>query len=316
MQKTIKNNLFWLIFGGVFLLSVLPYIFVNQWYIDLFSHFNVQYIIVLIVLLVFNFIKLQSKTATVLLSLTIIWNSIFIVPLYFNFDKRETNLSQRYSILCINLLSENQKYSDVNQFITNKKPDILVLLELSPRWENELNNVFSEYGYKKIRAEYDNFGIAVLSNLKMEAAIEYFGEHTPPSIVSNFTINEQKVTVLATHPVPPVNKLNFNKRNTQLNKIAVKCNRFSENLIVIGDFNTSSYSVHFRRFLKHTNLSDSRKGFGILPSWPADFFVAQTTLDHCLVGSNIHVTKRETGKNIGSDHLPVFMEFELLNKNE
>jgi endonuclease/exonuclease/phosphatase (EEP) superfamily protein YafD len=80
--------------------------------------------------------------------------------------------------------------------------------------------------------------------------------------------------------------------------------KLSEKLIIAGDFNTSSFSNHFSK-LTNGDLKDSRIGFGLLPTWPANYLMLQTTLDHFLVSKNLEVIERSTGKNIGSDHLPI-----------
>jgi endonuclease/exonuclease/phosphatase (EEP) superfamily protein YafD len=80
--------------------------------------------------------------------------------------------------------------------------------------------------------------------------------------------------------------------------------KLSEKLIIAGDFNTSSFSNHFSK-LTNGDLKDSRIGFGLLPTWPANYLMLQTTLNHFLVSKNLEVIERSTGKNIGSDHLPI-----------
>ena len=77
--------------------------------------------------------------------------------------------------------------------------------------------------------------------------------------------------------------------------------------MVVGDFNNSSFSTYFQK-LTETDLKDSRLGFGLLPTWPANISFLQTTLDHILVSENIQVLDRTVGENIGSDHLPISVE--------
>jgi endonuclease/exonuclease/phosphatase (EEP) superfamily protein YafD len=63
--------------------------------------------------------------------------------------------------------------------------------------------------------------------------------------------------------------------------------------------------------MEHGNLKDSRKGFGIASSWPTDHYIMRTTLDHFLLKGEIQVLKRTTERNIGSDHLPVYLKVKL-----
>ncbi|WP_394341613.1 endonuclease/exonuclease/phosphatase family protein [Salegentibacter salinarum] len=106
--------------------------------------------------------------------------------------------------------------------------------------------------------------------------------------------------------MPPLSQTTFDNRNMQLTNIISKRSQYSSNLIIAGDFNTSSFSNHFKILLSN-NLKDSRVGFGLLPTWPANYGILQTTLDHFLVSDDLQVIDRSTGPNIGSDLLPINM---------
>jgi endonuclease/exonuclease/phosphatase (EEP) superfamily protein YafD len=80
-------------------------------------------------------------------------------------------------------------------------------------------------------------------------------------------------------------------------------------VVVIGDFNSTPWSGRFREFLHQTDLRNSQRGFGLQPTWhaslPSPLMIA---IDHCLHSKSIATVKRATGSNIGSDHLPLFVE--------
>lgn len=138
----------------------------------------------------------------------------------------------------------------------------------------------------------------------MNSSIDYFELNDKPSIVADLNIGSDQFSLVATHPIPPINQHTFENRNKQLSNILNKRSKFSEKLIIAGDFNTSSFSNHFSK-LTNGDLKDSRIGFGLLPTWPANYLMLQTTLDHFLISKNLEVIERSTGKNIGSDHLPI-----------
>ena len=107
--------------------------------------------------------------------------------------------------------------------------------------------------------------------------------------MARFKFNHQDVTLLASHPPPPVGTYHFDYRNDQLTKLAERINSTEGELILTGDLNTSSYSTHFKKLVNSTDLIDTRAGFGILPSWPTWFPLANITLDHCLISSGLAV---------------------------
>ena len=239
-----------------------------------------------------------------------VWNISFISHFYFKSNNTDSVKKQNFSISSVNLYSSNSDYHLVKNYIEQENSDLLVLMELTPNWENKLNSIIDNYKYKLLIPRSDNFGIALLSKFPIDFKVDYFELNNKPSIIGDFVINNETITIIATHPIPPINQYTFKHRNKQLNYIVENRTKFSNNLIVIGDFNMSSFSPHFKSLVS-TGLKDTRIGFGILPTWPTNLRIMQTTLDHCLVSEKFNVLKRSTGSNIGSDHKPINVLLEI-----
>ena len=295
------------------LASILPSLFPNTWFIDIFSNFKLQLIIVSVLLFILNLFSNKSKTIGAILLIITVWNASFIHNLYDQYKFVQINKLRGTTIASINLLSSNNESKKVIDFIKTNNPDVLILLEYNSKWEKLLLETTSTYQFKKAEVRNDNFGIGYFSKIESEMAILNFDHTRVPSIKADLKINEQSLTIIATHPFPPVGQEMFESRNAHLKTLAKMRQEFSENLIVVGDLNTSSYSHHFQTLLSATNLKDSRNGFGILPTWPSNIQLLQTTLDHFLVSNTISVMRRGVGTNIDSDHLPILMEFRIDN---
>lgn len=304
MKILFLKKLTWILIVGVLFVSILPNIISNYWFIDIFSNFKLQYLIISIFLFLISLLFFNKKVlALILLSSTILWNSYFIAPYYFS-DNTALKSKKQVKISSINLLSSNSEIDLVQNYIFEEDPDILILMEFTPNWQFKLNPIIDNYKYKKLVPRNDNFGIALLSKYEMNSSIDYFELNDKPSIVAVLNIGSDQFSLVATHPIPPINQHTFENRNKQLSNILNKRSKFSEKLIIAGDFNTSSFSNHFSK-LTNGDLKDSRIGFGLLPTWPANYLMLQTTLDHFLISKNLEVIERSTGKNIGSDHLPI-----------
>lgn len=118
------------------------------------------------------------------------------------------------------------------------------------------------------------------------------------------------LTLVVTHPLPPL--AGFVVRNLQLAHIAKARQEWGPDVIVSGDLNISSWSPYFQDLVRESGLRDSQLGFGVQPSWPAGLLpVMRIPIDHVLVSENFVVLKRELGPDIGSDHLPVYVELGL-----
>jgi endonuclease/exonuclease/phosphatase (EEP) superfamily protein YafD len=77
---------------------------------------------------------------------------------------------------------------------------------------------------------------------------------------------------------------------------------------VLGDLNMTVWSPYYKSFVEKTKLHNTRTGFGILPTWPAQSPLLFIPLDHCLVSEDIKVLHTRTGRNVGSDHLPLITD--------
>ena len=290
--------------------SWLPHLFGNIWFVELFSHFKVQYTMLLTVLLaLYAFRKKLAATATLVL-ITLVFNLTFIYPFYLK-PKTNTTKDNKLKLLSINLFSSNTDSKKVIAYIKEQNPDFLVLLELTLEWASLLGEYKEQFPYFKVLPRNDNFGIAVFSKLKIDSKIKFLGPTATPSIITNLTAKKTALTIIAAHPVPPLGSAQLMSRNKQFIEIAKNRSSFSKHLIVIGDLNCSSFSSSFNTFLENSELKDSRAGFGLLPTWHTSMPFAQTTLDHCLVSKNITVLKRATGPNIGSNHLPISILIEF-----
>jgi endonuclease/exonuclease/phosphatase (EEP) superfamily protein YafD len=81
--------------------------------------------------------------------------------------------------------------------------------------------------------------------------------------------------------------------------------------ILLGDLNCVSWSPPLRRVCREGRMKDARKGFGVCATWPAPYAPLGCPIDHCLVSPEIHVRGFRTGANLGSDHLPIVVDFTL-----
>lgn len=307
-----RNIIYWVLLFGTGFISVIPHLLPQFWFADIFSHFKLQYSIFLLLLIPASFFLFRNKLfPLILVLLLLLWNSWFIIPLYMGESNEERASGEQLSILAMNLLASNTNYSGALELIAEKDPDLVILLEVSPQWEVQVKDLSIDFPFRHLVPQENNFGIGILSKSPLQTEVTYFNKNFPPSLLSRLDINGHRISILATHPVPPVSQTAFELRNEQLSALQEFSTLQDGNFILVGDLNTSSYSSHFNELLLKGELRDSRKGFGIAPTWPADLYFMRTTLDHFLLKGPMNVLERTTENDIGSDHLPIFLTLEL-----
>ena len=187
-------------------------------------------------------------------------------------------------------------------------------MEVDERWESALEVLRSDFSYSVIRARSDNFGIALYSRRPITShRVEHLDDSRVPTIVATIDLDGRSLSVVGTHPLPPMGRRRSELRDHHLQAIGKLITRLPSPVIVLGDLNTTSWSPHFRDLLGRTGLRDSRRGFGVQPTWPVEPWVLRIPIDHALVSKELAVKQRYVGPDIGSDHFPIVVECAVLD---
>ena len=219
-------------------------------------------------------------------------------------------------VMLANVLTSNENTAALLERVESEAPDILALQEIDDRWVNELRELNSRYPYSKVIPRGDNFGIGLWSRFPLAAVEELIlSEAEVPSIYAQIEISGQTVSILTTHPVPPANKAGFDERNAQLSALGSLIRQSSIPTILLGDLNVTMWSPYYAKLIRDSGLVNTRKGFGVLPTWPTQIPVLKIPLDHCLVSPTITVQRIRTGKTVGSDHLPLIVDLAIPPKH-
>ncbi len=284
------------------------------WIFELFSAFIVQYFLILIIALPYLIYKKSYKILSIT-SICIIILLIEILPLYYS--SNDYKVDKSFKMLSINVHTTNDEFGILKDYIIEQNPDFILLLEVNQNWLTHLKILREQYPYYIESPRHHNFGIAFYSKIKTDdLSVKYFIDSQLPSTVANIKIDDKLLTIIGTHPIAPVRSSWEKVRNSQLDEIGKFVKNIDHNVMVIGDLNTPPWSVYFKKLEIDASLINSQKGFGVSPSWPTFPFFLLTPIDHCLVSKNIKVIKRTVGKNVGSDHYPLIVDFGIKEKYE
>ncbi len=281
------------------------------WPFDLGSHFRAQYFFFFLASGIIFLLGRKKKRAT-LCGVFAIINLSLIVPLYFGASVTHGGV-RTFRALLINVAQSAQAYEEVPKFIRSVEPDFMILVEVNQAWINNLQKMQTHYPFSIILPDREGrSGIALLSRIPLESGeVGHYGEAKLPTVVARFEIDGQLLTVIGTHALAPWGPVRSEYRNQHLAALAQIVGSQKGSVVVLGDLNTTSWSPFFRDLLRKTGLRDSRKGFGLQPTWPTGFPPLWIPIDHCLVSSRVVVHDRRIGPQVGSDHYPVVVDFSV-----
>lgn len=291
------------------LFSIVGYLGKFNIFFELSSHFKLQYLLVGFSTFIF-FALVRSKKRWLLVSaFCIIINLAEIVPWYFPAPAfAGATPGQNLRILHSNVLTSNRRYSDVISLVKAEQPDIAVFVEVSTSWAKELSVLSEMFPYYSQQQESEKFGSAIYSKLPFEnASVKAFSKQRK-SLLADVKFQGKIISLILVHPTVPIKQQSFIDRNKQLAAIGEYAAQVKNPLIVVGDFNTTMWSPFYKNMVKTAKLRNARSGFGILPTWPTFMPLAYIPIDHFLVSKEIGVLKIRTGRNVGSDHLPLITD--------
>jgi endonuclease/exonuclease/phosphatase (EEP) superfamily protein YafD len=314
---TLLTPIFWLFieFGSLLVCgaTLAGFLGRSSWILDLFSHFRLQYLLLLAVasaLFIFSERYPQALVSGMFAGL----NLFSIAPLFLkngaSKSKSAGNSKGSYRVLLANVLQSNDAFGTVRHLIRAEEPDFVVLVEVNKTWIDQLKPALEAYPFRQTPLREDNYGLALFSRFPIASSeIRQFGGARVPSIIATFQLQGCPVTLIATHPPPPKSEHQSQLRNLQLAQVAEFIRNQPGEVLLVGDLNMTSWSPHFKDLIRMSGLYDSRQGFGLQNTWPTDRRLLMIPIDHILVSSGVIVQARRTGTFNGSDHLPVVMDF-------
>jgi endonuclease/exonuclease/phosphatase (EEP) superfamily protein YafD len=282
------------------------------WWLDVLANFRAQYVVSLAVLGVVIAASRWRRTGLALLVVALV-NVVFVAPLFVGSPGEPVAGAPSIRVLNLNLLSNNERYSDVIEYIEALDPDLVVLHEASRPWEVAIDAAGLEYEIIRGRSDQLIFGTLVMVHGDVEAVSYGFAEGQPRAISLEFQPDgwPAPLRVLTTHPLAPTTAERAGLRDSQLEFAANWAADQEGAFFVVGDMNASPWSWPLQRLEDSGGLRNSQIGFGLQPTFPASSIgVLRVPIDHLLHSQDLRVRDRRLGPALGSDHFSLIVDLE------
>jgi endonuclease/exonuclease/phosphatase (EEP) superfamily protein YafD len=296
----------------VILLSVAGFFGTYHRYLELTAHFKPHYLVVSLLCL-FICISLQAWVWALYSLAAFALNLAAIAPWYLPPARASgAEPGQAITVICANVQYTNTNYAPFLGLIHEEMPHVVIAQEANEPWLAHLSQLTAQFPYAVTVPGRGGSGIALYSRLPIaHAEAVYLGQQRRPGVIARLNLGTSVLAVVTIHPRAPLHDRAFGDRNEQLLAATKVVERVPSPKLLVGDFNTSPWSPYYKRVVRDTNLRDARKGFGLLPTWPAALSWIGLPIDHCLVSPELSVARMRTGANIGSDHLPLIIDLRV-----
>jgi endonuclease/exonuclease/phosphatase (EEP) superfamily protein YafD len=289
----------------------------NYWP-ERFSHFQIQYWLIAVTLALLT-IFLRTRYPILIGLFCIALLSAHILTWYIPASGATTPFTK---VLFANVWAKNQNYAEVLQLVRAELPDFAAFAEVTAEWKKQLDTLKDILPY----STRDKKGELIYSKISLAGTeiIDRDPRFVSALIIRKLKYRSQEFTLVASHPSSPSTFYEFIQRNKHLEELGLYLEHLEDNLIVVGDFNTSPWSPYYRKFAYRARLVNARQGFGINPSWTTAKLrglpgflqpLVSVPIDHIFTRSGttkLRATSFHTGSNIGSDHLPVIAEIGIV----
>lgn len=289
-----------------------------SWMLELTSHFRVQYLAYMLpAALVMAAWK--HRRAAVVCAATGLLNLAPVAGLLLPANAAVATAAPDTPVLralLLNVQSANTNHNAVISLIRESNADFVILEEVDPAWDAATSALDAAYPHRLSVPRRDNFGIKLMSRRPVVSSdVLYLDGAQVPTLVATYDIAGQAFTLAGTHPLPPVGARYAAFRNEHLSALAQYMASVPGPRLLLGDLNVTPWSPHFRDLLANSGLRNSSQGRGLFTTWPSFFWPLRISLDHCLHSDDIEIVEKRIGEQVGSDHLPVYVEFRVLTSS-
>ena len=309
---------------SVIISAFIPLIRTDAWWVRSFDFPRAQFATVGILTAVsYLFVvplSIVDHSLIVLLVFSILLQAYRIFPYTSVAPKKVENATrsgQEISIISANVLQSNRKAAKLLDLISEKMPDIVLVIETNAWWEQALASLEEAYP-SHIKHPLDNtYGMLLYSKFTIKAYdIRFLLEEYIPSIFATIILpSGTEIEIIGVHPKPPrPDKMqDATERDAELLIVAKHVADRDLPIIVMGDFNDVAWSHTTRLFQRMSGLLDPRKGRGLYNTYHADYPFYRFPLDHIFHSKHFRIKVIERLAHIGSDHFPVYAALSLEN---
>jgi endonuclease/exonuclease/phosphatase (EEP) superfamily protein YafD len=285
-------------------------LFGHHVYLELATHFRLQYALAasvcIVLLIVFHSWRLLPFALC-----CAIFNWVYVLPYYSappRNDAKSTTAPLR--LMLVNVEWANRNYVALTEAVGEAHADMIVLQEFTPAWRDHLQDLSAEYPYYEPIPRPEGAGMALFSRYPLTGVeVLTLDSSTHVAVLARVHVEGTAVSILSLHPPTPVRSDKFVDRNRQFTEAASLLRAISGPKVLIGDLNTTMWSPYFRELVKDSGLQDARLGFGLKPSWPMPLpALFQIPIDHCLVSDDMEVVAVRTWGTTGSDHRALILD--------
>jgi endonuclease/exonuclease/phosphatase (EEP) superfamily protein YafD len=208
-----------------------------------------------------------------------------------------------------NIHVTNHDMSGVARYLQSLAPDVVVLVEMTTSSADRLAPLLPALTHQYRAIDEGVRGIVILSRWPLAAPQLVTHDGRLFGARAEVDLGDRQLRLYGVHLNWPVVPAAARVRNLQLLGLGAELASCRGACVIVGDFNITPWSSHFRDLLRHSGFRDCANGQGWLNTWRAGLPPpARIRIDHCLANPAVAIANVRVGENAGSDHFATINE--------
>jgi len=219
-------------------------------------------------------------------------------------------------VMSSNVMSSNRDTTDILGEVLAADPDLVVLVEYSPRWHAAAQKALSaRYPHQAIAVRRDPMGVAIYSKLPFVRPVETYvplGIVDHPQVRAVVRFGGVDITVYGVHLLPPRGRAFITEARTQFADLMEHVSHETGPTIVLGDFNSTGDGVQ-GSMLRAAGFKEAQHEAGwwrgstwCVAGWMR--YLPGIRIDQVYANDGLRFVRSVTGVGRGSDHRPVMAD--------
>jgi len=205
-------------------------------------------------------------------------------------------------VVAFNVNISNDNLPGIAAYLESQAVDVAVLHEVSPVNADRLAALLPRLPHRYLAQNEDIWGVVILSRWPLIAPQPATQDGLRFAARADVDLGDRKFRLYGAHLNWPVMPAPARVRNAQLQALDRELTECPQACVVVGDFNVTPWSSHFRDLLD-PGVHDCAAGRGLLGSWSSRLpAVLRIRIDQCLVAGAVNVADVRIGESVGSDH--------------
>jgi len=206
-------------------------------------------------------------------------------------------------VAAFNVNIANDDMPAVAAYLESQAVDVAVLEEMSPLNADRLAGLMPRLPHRYLAVHEGVWGVVILSRWPLIAPQPLTSGGRPFAARMDVDLGDRKLRLIGAHLNWPVLPESERVRNVQLQALGGELAACAHACVVVGDFNVTPWSSHFRDVLKLDGVHDCAAGRGLLTTWSSGLPAPlRIRIDQCLVAGTVSVAGVGVGESVGSDH--------------